>query len=48
MVRRRWLLAPLLAALVTGCADPYQQDTPRADNSDSREAGARRRAPAAH
>ena len=33
MVRRPWLLAPLLAALVTGCADPYQQDTPRADNS---------------
>src|SRR5687767_5725462 len=34
MVSRRWLLAPLLAMLVTGCADPYQHDALRADGSD--------------
>jgi hypothetical protein len=33
-VRRRWLLAPLLIALIAGCADPYQQDTQPADSSD--------------
>lgn len=33
MVLRRWPLALLLAAFVAGCADPYQQETHRADSS---------------
>jgi hypothetical protein len=30
-VRCRWLLASLLALVVTGCADPYEQDGHRAE-----------------
>jgi hypothetical protein len=32
-VPRRWPLALLLATFVAGCADPYQQETHRADSS---------------